>query len=402
MKLVQLLERILIEVSFEQLKADFVDSGKLSKKVFDQIVDAAGGKKEVEIKDGKPEEKIVGGKSAYATWLAARVYGKDIEPEDVYKYKDYLAIYNRRKREYESSDIATIKDPQAVQAFVNTSIELLDKENQDKSTAKGVAKQDKYTDFKIGEVDGFTVYELPKGRTDLYGTSCELGSGTEWCTATGKTDEHFLRYITRGPLYIFIKGDEKYQFSFAAKQFMDKYDRPVVVMGDPYKVLPLFEFLHNLKGYSIPARLQEVPKYTEKVFMQFGRIKRGGFGIEGTYEELKSKLTSTSRNNADIVADKLNLTWDRMIIYQVPDYDKMTTLFAIHGTDENGKEYMYDRAGIGGSGYSKIYSSGGTKVNVSNVVIGATTAADFKENLDPETFKDTGKAGRWGSGYKLA
>lgn len=23
-----------------------------------------------------------------------------------------------------------------------------------------------------------------------------------------------------------------------------------------------------------------------------------------------------------------------------------------------------------------------------------------KENLDPETFKDTGKAGRWGSGYK--
>ncbi len=208
--------------------------------------------------------------------------------------------------------------------------------------------------------------------------------------------KHFRRVVAIDP-YL-----NDYDVNDITCQFMDKYDRPVVVVGDPYKVLPLFEFLHNLKGYSIPARLQEVPKYTEKVFMQFGRIKRGGFGIEGTYEELKSKLTSTSRNNADIVADKLNLTWDRMIIYQVPDYDKMTTLFAIHGTDENGKEYMYDRAGIGGSGYSKIYSSGGTKVNVSNVVIGATTAADFKENLDPKTFKDTGRAGRWGSGYKPA
>jgi len=229
-------------------------------------------------------------------------------------------------------------------------------------------------------VSGFTVYELPKGRTDLYGTSCELGSGTQWCTATGNTDYHFKEYINRGPLYIFIKGDQKYQFSFSARQFMDKKDRPVAIAGDPYKVLPLFQFVHDLRGYTIPAKLTAEPRFKDakEVFMQFGRVRRGGIGVESTYDVLKDKLSTVSRRNADTVAAKLNLTWDTMIVYQLEHYGEMTTLFAIHGTDTNGKEYMYDRAGLGAGGYSKIYSLGGTKENVSNVVSGKITAADFK------------------------
>jgi hypothetical protein len=362
MKILQLLKEVINEVSIEQLQAQFVDTGKISSKTFDDITSASGNK------------------SAYATWLIKRVVDGLIKPEDVYKFKEYLNAFNRRKRDYESSDIATIRDSQALQGFIDTSIELIEKEKQDKSTAKGLSKQDKYADFKIGEVDGFTVYELPKGRTDLYGTSCELGSGTQWCTATGKTDYHFEEYIKRGPLYIFIKGDQKYQFSFSAKQFMDKKDRPVAITGDPYKVLPLFQFVHDLRGYTIPARLTAEPRFrdAEEVFMQFGRIRRGGLGVESTYDELKDKLSTVSRRNADTVAAKLNLTWNTMIIYQVPDGDKMTTLFAIKGTDSSGKEYMYDRAGLGAGGYSKIYSLGGTKENVTNVVSGKITAANFK------------------------
>jgi hypothetical protein len=56
--------------------------------------------------------------------------------------------------------------------------------------------------FKIGEVDGFTVYKIPKGSTELKGVSCELGSGTEWCTADSRAS-YFEQYIKDGPLYIF-------------------------------------------------------------------------------------------------------------------------------------------------------------------------------------------------------
>ena len=74
------------------------------------------------------------------------------------------------------------------------------------------------------------VYELPKGRKDLYGVSCKLGSGTEWCTATGKTKSYFNKYISSGPLFIFIKpgSEEKYQFSYENDQFMDKDDTPII------------------------------------------------------------------------------------------------------------------------------------------------------------------------------
>lgn len=360
--ILSILNKIITEVSIEQLQTQFVDTGKVSPKTFEDIISASGNK------------------SAYATWLIKRVTDNLIKPEDIYKFKEYLSIFNRRKKDYESPDIATVKDPQSLQMFIDTSIELLEKEKQDVSFKKGISKQDKYVGFEIGEVDGFTVYELPKGRTDLHKASCELGSGTQWCTAANNATAPFEQYIKRGPLYIFIKGDQKYQFSFAGRQFMDKRDSPVVIAGDPYNVLPLFQFLHKVKGTKIPAKLTEKPRFAdaEEVYIQFGRIKRGGLGIKSTYDDLKDQLTRISRTNADSVADKLNITWGTMIIYQVPYQNNMTTLFAIRGTDDKGKEYMYDRAGLGAGGYSKIYSAGGTKQNVSSVVSGQVTADDFK------------------------
>jgi hypothetical protein len=58
------------------------------------------------------------------------------------------------------------------------------------------------------------------------GAACELGKGTDWCTAAPGL-EYFKRYYKPSdPLfYIFDKKDnEKFQFHFGTKQFMDKYD----------------------------------------------------------------------------------------------------------------------------------------------------------------------------------
>ena len=112
--------------------------------------------------------------------------------------------------------------------FINKAIELKSSIEQDPSLAKGVSKSDKYSKFKIGEVDGFVIYKIPQGSEDLYNVSCELGSGTEWCTATGKTDNYFNQYIKQGPLYIFDNGKgEKYQFHYESGQFMNKNDASI-------------------------------------------------------------------------------------------------------------------------------------------------------------------------------
>jgi len=58
------------------------------------------------------------------------------------------------------------------------------------------------------------------------GAACELGKGTDWCTAAPGL-EYFKRYYKpNDPLfYILDKSDgERYQFHFGSDQFMDKYD----------------------------------------------------------------------------------------------------------------------------------------------------------------------------------
>ena len=212
MKLKFLLIEMLNEASIEQLKTQFVDSGKISQEDFDQIKNATGGK------------------GAYATWMVKKVSDKILKGEDIYKWKDYFKIFNRRKKDFPSPDINFYKKSSDISQFVKKAIELKSQEEKDPTKKKGVSKTDKFSDLKIGQVDGFDVYEIPKGRKDLYNTSCELGSGTEWCTATGNTSNYFNEYIEDGPLYIFMKpgSDEKYQFHFESGQFMDQDDQPVV------------------------------------------------------------------------------------------------------------------------------------------------------------------------------
>ncbi len=210
--LTTLLKEIITEVSIDQLKTQFVDAGKISSEDFKEIIDATGNK------------------SAYATWLAKKVADETIKSEDISKYKKYFSIFDRNKKSYPYSDINQYKTTNDISQFIKTSVEIANKETKDPSQQKGVARSDKYKEFYMGSVDGFDVYELPKGRKDLYGVSCELGSGTEWCTATGKTQSFFNKYISSGPLFIFIKpgSEEKYQFSYENDQFMDKDDTPII------------------------------------------------------------------------------------------------------------------------------------------------------------------------------
>lgn len=153
-------EEIIREVSLDQLKKDFVDAGKIPPEDFEEISD-------------------ISHKSAYITWLIKRVYDGLIKQEDVYKWKKYFSIFDRNKQKYPSPDINFYRTPDDINMFIKTTINIIDSIKKDPSQDKGVSKWDKYQEFYLGDDDGFKVYEIPKGREDLYGMSCDLGGGTE-------------------------------------------------------------------------------------------------------------------------------------------------------------------------------------------------------------------------------
>lgn len=105
---------------------------------------------------------------------------------------------------------------------------------------------------------------------------------------------------------------------------------------------------------------KEKPKSIRKVLddpnldtvqLNFGtRIKRGGPGIRGKYNDLKDYLSIASQQNLVNTMEENGITWDDMIIYR--EYGD--TLFAVLGKDKEGREYMFDRAGHGQGSYSKL------------------------------------------------
>jgi hypothetical protein len=214
-KLVEILYEVLLEDKVSNLKAQFVDSKKISKQDFERLIaaDPTGIK--------------------YLIWIVSRYYNDIVKPnedpkslmvakkrffEDLYKITDGLGVFDKFKRKFKNQDIFKYN----LEDFKKEAFEV----GQNLNAAErevGKQKNEKYPEFKIGEVNGFTVYKLPQGRLDLKPVSCDLGSGTNWCTSK-HNQNYYDSYVKKDPLFIFIKGNEKYQFHFKDQQFMDKQD----------------------------------------------------------------------------------------------------------------------------------------------------------------------------------
>lgn len=68
------------------------------------------------------------------------------------------------------------------------------------------------------------------------GAACQLGKGTEWCTAAPGLNYFKTYYQPDDPLFFILDkiDGEKYQFHFGTKQFMDKDDDTIVKRGESY------------------------------------------------------------------------------------------------------------------------------------------------------------------------
>ena len=252
MKLLSIIESVITEASIEMLQRDFVDAGKLSQEIFDEIVNVS--KK----------------KAAYATWLTKKVVDGLIKPEELKDWGEHLQFFTRRKRSFPSPDLNSYKTEKDLKDFIGSMEKIKKQEKVDPASAKGVAKKDKYQDLLIGVVDGYKVYEFPKGSHDLYGASCDLGAGTGLCTASGKARDHFDRYMREGNLYYFIKGSgpdkEVYAFSYANDEFNDKNNNSIFSVMQPDDDLEEMSMTGTGGGMSAGSGAQyATPKAFKKV-----------------------------------------------------------------------------------------------------------------------------------------
>lgn len=247
-------------VDVEFIRKKVKDSNKLSINTLDNIID------------------ITKGKGSHAMWLTKKVADGLIDENDIFLWNDYLDIYKRYKNKFKHNDINSFKTNNDINDFIETVNGIKEKEKTNPSSQKGIEKSKKYQDYKIGTVEEFDVYEIPQGRIDLYGMSCDLGSGTGWCTATGKDRKQFDKYVKEGNLYIITNGNEKYEFHYPSDEYMDKNNKSLFLldMKDFDKYYSIFEFLEDKRGEEIPDAMYFVknPSYELAKRMYGGKVLR--------------------------------------------------------------------------------------------------------------------------------
>ena len=157
----------------------------------------------------------------YGRWLLSLFNKNNLKKEDLYKAKEYLEKFDKKKAKFSNKDINTYKNlPDLYKAIE----EVENKEPTKSELKRNVQRTDLDKDAELFmETENFKIY-VPL----TYEASCKLGSNTQWCTATRSNREYYDRYTEDGnELYIFInKKDpsEKYQWNTKSQYTCEKSD----------------------------------------------------------------------------------------------------------------------------------------------------------------------------------
>ena len=243
----QLLEEgLLLEVSIDELRRQWVESGKMDEETFNQVVQASNNQ------------------SNYATWLVKKVGTELINTEDLHLWSEIFTFFDRYKQRFQKKDINQVKTREDITAFIEDYNNVKDAVENQKSSGMNKSDAEK-TDpcllgkFKTSDGRKWTVYKTKPGQ---WKEERKIGSGTNWCTVASQ--HYFDSYLQRDPnpaYYIFINQKnpkEKYQIHYNSDQFKDKYDREVNREED--WALEFLEYLKERDG-----RTEVTPRTREAI-----------------------------------------------------------------------------------------------------------------------------------------
>ena len=233
-----LLEDLALQI--QQLKDKYVGEGKPIKE-----------------EDFRKIEEVAHGKFYILAWLTKKIGTALLKTEDLYKWKEYIDIFEKNKKKFKFQDLNLFKTSEDLQNFIETALQIkegdvkyedipqssafLSKNEIEKLTSTG---GNKYLGFwkpekglKAAGSDGYQVFEISeptrenwKVYRDLLGRckGREKGASIEICTIAHYS--YFKDYLKgdKGSKYIvlFNLNDSlsPYQLHVESQQFMNKND----------------------------------------------------------------------------------------------------------------------------------------------------------------------------------
>lgn len=135
-------------------------------------------------------------------------------PEDCEQLNKELETFSKFSHTLDKTDI----NQYSYEEFADLVLKL---EGQQTSNEKERMIKDKEAEKIFEDSEWILIHPITKNAAILY------GKGTRWCTAATSGYNYFDHYNIQGPLYILINKqnpEEKYQFHWESKSFMNKQD----------------------------------------------------------------------------------------------------------------------------------------------------------------------------------
>jgi len=297
------------------------------------------------------EDGVISRLGKYAKLLLNMYQKGGLRLEDLEKAKEYLGYVYSHKIPVEINKINELGD------LYNVVKDYIAKDTKSLSEILKVLSQDEFKVLHNGE--GWYVFQPLTEKA-----ACYLGVNTEWCTTWGpyslnkKNKDRgnlYQRYAKDGPLFIMInKSDQndKYQFHFESKQYMDKDDRRIDTS----------EFLRNkieLRNFFFPSFLGEVSN--DELQLELKRIdvlpeEDGTELIKKSVGQIDNPLINAILNEDEvsleqlIVSDELNgsveISGGRLVIPVSDLREDTQSLYDVISYYEyeanNGWQFVYD------------------------------------------------------------
>ncbi len=159
----------------------------------------------------------------YSQWIINLFLRNELNPEDGYKLRDDLVLFDRVKGQLpvDKRDINRYKSPTDLFGIIYPFSQSMSKRQSDKAHDEAM-----YSEARV-------VFEDSRYRIVVPLTmqaSCHFGVNTRWCTAASNEDDNaFDDYYKKGDLYVILdkKNNRRWQFHFEDGQFMDEEDMEI-------------------------------------------------------------------------------------------------------------------------------------------------------------------------------
>lgn len=317
MRILNIVESILLEATPDEIYNAYYKD--IPYDVFTQIAMSDPGT----LKSDNQLKKI----GKYTKLLLTMFKRNNLKTEDLPKATEYLTYVYKHQLGLDNNKVKTLSDLYDIVKPYYT------KNTKDLGDVLKALSSEDYK--KVFQDDNWTIF-IPLTEKG----ACYLGVNTEWCTTWGPMSlnpdykdrtNHFGHHNQRGPLYIIINNsnlNEKYQFHFETKQYMDVNDKRIDTakfLGNNKDVRNFFfpSFVNpNLGEEEISRQIDRMSVLsdadsTDLIEIVLEKVSETNELISAIVNRNEGKINEliqdeSLRNDVEIVREKITFTFDKL------------------------------------------------------------------------------------------